>query len=660
MVSILLLPANCRRPAALPLAGRLSLVVLLAAIVWGCATSAATRRGREAEGQQDYDRAVVEYTNAVREHPEDTDARLGLERAKLRASQDHFARGRRLAATDKLDQALIEYEVAAELNPSNGDIDTELRTVRNQLRDKVAVSREGKTTLETLINRARELPPPGLDLPTDAKMPASLVFRDASSRDVFQTIARFANISLGFDAAFREAPVTVDLRGATLQDALNAVASQTRTFYRVTAQRTILVVPDTPAKRRDYEEEIVQTFPLSNADLKETQDLLRLVMDARRISPITSTNALTIKDTPENITAIGKVISAIDKARPEVIIDVELLEVDRSQLHEYGLQLASPNSPGINGLVTVPADGSSTATLQTLQNLTASDILLANLPTLYYRLLKSDTNTRTLANPQLRTADGNSAQARFGERVPIPVTTFAPIATGGLSQQPITSFQYENIGVNIDITPRMHHDDDVSLTLRVAVQSISGTGFGGLPTFGNREINTVIRLRDGETNMLAGLIRDEERKVLEGVPGLSDLPLVGRLFAHSKTEVDQTDIILTLTPHIVRVLEMTDEDLRAFRVGASAGPLVELPLSDAPQVPRLVEPTAPPPAATLPGTLAPTLPAPAPLQARLRDPRLSRRWRRASGAARPRGRIRARPSQVVRAGSRHPPRARRQ
>ena len=194
-------------------------------------------------------------------------------------------------------------------------------------------------------------------------------------------------------------------------------------------------------------------------------------------------------------------------------------------------------------------------------------MLLANLPRLYYRLLKTDSNTRTLANPQLRTAEGMPAQARFGERVPVPVTTFAPIATGGTPQQPITSFNYENIGVNIDITPRTHHDDDVTLTLKIAVQSISGAGFGGLPTFGNREINTVIRLKDGETNMLAGLIRDDERRVLNGVPGLSDIPVIGRMFAHNRLETTQTDIILTLTPHIIRVLDVKDADLRAFRVG---------------------------------------------------------------------------------------------
>jgi general secretion pathway protein D len=590
------------RPQPAPDRGRRRIAALLALTLFagGCAASSALHRGHEAENRQEYDFAVVEYANALRLRPDDTNVRLALERAKLRASQDHFNRGRRLAATGKFDQALVEFEAAAELNPSNGDVDQELRTTRNKLRMKIAVAREDKTELQTIIERARDLPPPGLDLPQGLKMPASLTFRDASSRDIFTTIARFANISLIFDPVFRDAPVSVDLRNATLEDALGTVAGATRTFFRVTAPKTIVVIPDTPAKRREYEEEVVRTFYLSNADLKETMDLLRMVLDARRISPTTATNALTIKDTPERIAAAARVLSAIDKARPEVIIDVELLEVNRTKLKEYGLQLASPSSSGQptgpNGSVSVAGDGNGVVSLQTLRNLTQSDILFAGLPALYYRLLKSDTNTRTLANPQLRTTDGSPAQARFGDQVPVPVTTFAPIATGGIAQQPITQFNYQNIGVNIDITPRTHHDDEVSLNLKIAVTNISGTGFGGLPTFGNREINTIIRLRDGETNMLAGLIRDDERQALSGIPGLSDIPLIGKMFAHTEKSTEQTDIILTLTPHIIRVLDLTEADLRPFRVGRDAlGPLTELPIPlEAPRPPEPPKPEDPP------------------------------------------------------------------
>jgi len=604
-------------------ASRLAAILALALALTGCATTASLRSGQQAEQAQDYDRAVAEYTAAFKKHPNDRTLQLVLDRAKLRAAQDHLARARRLEADNKPDQALVELQIAAELNPSSGDIDDALRKVREQLRTKIIVRGEGKTELETLIDRSQNLGPAGFDLPNDVRLPASLVFRDASVREVYTVIARFANLNIVFEPTFRDDRITIDLSNVTLDQALAAVSSATHNFYKVTAQRTVTIVPDTAAKRREYEEEVVRTFYLSNADLKETIDLLRIVVDARRIAPLTANNALTIKDTPERVAAAGRIIQAIDKARPEVVIDVELLEVNRTKLLEYGLQIASPGSPGINGSADINRDK---LTLENLMNLTQSDIILTNLPALYYRLLKSDSNTRTLANPQLRTSEGIAAQARFGEQVPVPVTTFAPIATGGVQQQPITSFQYQNIGVNIDITPRTHHDDDVSLALKVVVTSLSGTGFGGLPTFGNREITTAIRLRDGETNLLAGLIRDDERTVLDGVPGLSDLPVVGRLFAHNHKETTQTDVVLTLTPHIIRVLDLNQDDLRPFRVSNDANaPLIELPIIQAPPVtvpPPFIPPApggiqpAPPaqspgqqqPAQPIPGTLAPAPP----------------------------------------------------
>ncbi len=558
--------------------GAACVTLALAALLAGCASSQALRRAREAERRQDYDRAVAEYTRLVKQDPDNAEARLALQRTKLRAADAHFNRGRRFAAAGRLDEALIEFQIASELNPASADIDTALQETRNQARARIAVASEGRTALESLIERTRQMPSPGQELPAELKLPASLVFRDASSRDVFTAVARFADINVVFDPAFREAAVTIDLRDATLEQALGAVTASTRNFYRVTAPRTITIVPDTPAKRREYEEEVVRTFYLSNADLKETIDLLRMVVDLRRLAPITATNAISIKDTPERIEAAARLIGAIDKARPEVVIDVEVLEVDRTRLLEYGIQLASPgtsNPAGISGQADVNRED---LTLRDLRNLTQAGVFLRGVPALFYRLMKGDTSTRTLANPQLRAWDGASAQARFGERVPVPMTTFSPIATGGVAQQPITSFNYENIGVNIDITPRTHHNADVSLALKVEISSISGTGFGGLPTFGNRSVQTVIRLKDGETSILGGLIRDDERTVLEGVPGLSDVPVLGRLFARNRRERQETDIILTLTPHIVRVLDLTEDDLRPFRVGRDSGTaLLELP-----------------------------------------------------------------------------------
>ena len=591
---------------------RLAVAALVIGTLVSCASTGSIRVARDAELSQNYDVAVAEYTKLLRENPNSREARQGLERAKLRAAQDHFTAARRLASTGKLDEALVEYQLAAELNPANAEIARELQDTRTQLRAQVAVREDGKTRLESLIAQSLSAPLPGTDLPADAKLPDSVVFRDASARDVYSAIGKFTNLSVMFDPTFRDQPVSIDLRGQSLEQALNGLSLTTRNFWRVTSQRTITVVPDTAAKRREYEEEIVRTFYLSNADLKETIDMLRIVVDARRLSSITATNAITIKDTPERITAAGKIIAAIDKARPEVIIDVELLEVNRTHLHEYGLQLASPTQPGISGAAGINPEG---LNLRSLSNLTSADVLLTSLPSLYYRLLKTDSATRILANPQLRTTEGIAAQARFGERVPVPVTTFAPIAAGGVQTQPITSFNYEPIGVNIDITPRMHHDDAVSLALKVELSSISGKGFGDLPTFGSRQINTVIRLKDGETNMLAGLIRDEERTTVATIPGLGDIPVLGKLFSHNKKETQETDIILTLTPRIVRVLNLTEEDLQPFKVGRDGGaPVTDIAPLPMPLPTPLPIPGTKPPGGDQAPTLSPQFPtAPGPV-----------------------------------------------
>lgn len=593
-------------------------------------------RGLAAERAGDFDRAVVEYTSAIRQKPDNRGARMGLERVRMRASQDHFFRGRRLAAADRFEEAMVEFQLASELNPTDAAADAALKDTRQRLRTRVAVSRGGKTELQSLVERSRALAPPGLDLPNTGKLPDALVFSQAGSRAVFTALARFAGVNIVFDPAFRDTTISVDLRNSSLPDALASLTASTRTFYRVTAPRTITIVPDTPAKRREYEEAVVATFFLSNADIKEVIDLLRIVVDVRQISPITATNSISLKDTPERIEAAAKLIAAIDKARPEVVIDVELLEIDRSRLREYGLQIASPLPEGAEGSPTGLSgtiDANRTdLSLEGLRKLTAADIIVTGVPAIYYRLLKGDANTRTLANPQLRTAEGLPAQARFGEMVPVPVTTFAPIAQGGVNQQPITSFQYQNIGVNIDILPRTHHNDDVSLSLKVTLSSISGSGFGGLPTFGNREISTTIRLKDGETNMLAGLIRDEERTSMSGIAGLSDLPFIGRLFANNRKETTETDIVLTLTPHIVRVLDLSETDLRPFRLGRDlpgSAPPAELPNTPRDIVPRDRDPDLPPPAPVgtpvtgqpgppaFPQPLQPSGPFPQPLQGTL-------------------------------------------
>ena len=554
------------------------LLVLLTLMVSACATAGALRNGERAERERNYDQAVVIYTRALQERPRDRNLQLALERARLRAAQMHYAEGRRLERDARWAEALAEYQIAYDLNPGMADIERALRGAQEAMRADLAAAPEGLTPLEALIDNSFDAAPPGLDLPRDITLPDSVVFSSESSRAVFAALGQLTGFSIVFDAQFRDTPFSGDLRDMTFDTALAVVAASTGNFFRVTAPGTVTVIPDTPAKRREYEEEIIRTFYLSNADIAETIDLLRLVVDLRRLAPVTATNAISIKDTPERIDAAARLIQAIDKARAEVVIEVQLLEVDRQILRDYGLRFISSgeNSEiGAGESATRDIDTDAPATglglsVDDLRRVSGSNLFVANPSSMLLRLLQTNGNTRILANPQLRTSDGVAAEAHFGERVPVPVTTFTPFAAGGISQQPITSYNYEEIGVNILITPRVHHNDEVSLSLEVAISNIAGTGFGDLPQFGSRSITTRIRLRDGETNILAGLIRDEERETLEGIPGLSRIPVLGRLFGRTRTNTQETDIVLTLRPHIIRPLALDEHDLRPFRVGATA------------------------------------------------------------------------------------------
>jgi general secretion pathway protein D len=572
--------------------------VLVLAGLAGCATSGAFRAGEKAEGRQDYDRAVLEYSKAVQQDPNNVHYRKGLERARLRAAESHVLSARRLASRGMYKEALDEYRLALDLNPSSAALVSEMQ--------EAEIRRQGGTlglTIEEMKDRARERALPGLVLGPGAQEPLGLSFRNASLREAYQALGKTVGVNFVFDPEFRDQTINVDLKDVPFDQALNALSTVGKTFYRVVDSRIVQVVPDTPAKRREMEQQVVKTFFLSNADLKETIDLLRIVLGARRIAPLPGANAFTINDTPDKVAAAERIVDIVDKQRAEVMVDVEILEVNRTKLREYGIEITSGTTEGISGAIfpsttvtetTRDANGNPVTTTRPItlgdNPYKKSNLLITSLPGVIYRLLKSDTSTRLLANPQLRTAEGQTAQARFGDQIPVPVTTFSPIATGGISQQPITSFDYKNVGVNIDITPRVHHDNDVTLALKLEVssvaQSVGVAGVQNLPTFNSRQVTSVIRLRDGETNILAGLISDAERTSYSGLPGLASLPVLGKLFAHNRREIQETDIVMTLTPHILRKTKFSEEDLRSFSLGTETSPL----LFEVPGIPPITTP----------------------------------------------------------------------
>jgi general secretion pathway protein D len=552
---------------------------LLVVAALGCATSNAFKAGEKAERRQDYDRAVLEYSRALQANPQSREYRQSLDRARLRASEEHARAGRRYFARGNFKEALDELKLAFDLNPASSSLAGEISLV-----EAARLASAPPPTFEAMKEKSRERGLPGLVLDDAAREPLGLSFRSASLRETYQALGRSAGINFVFDPTFQDQTITLDLRDARFDQALTALSSVGRTFHRVLDSKVVMVVPDTQAKRREFEQQLVKTFYLSNADLKETIDLLRIVLGARRVAPLPGANALTLNDTPDKVAAAERIIGMIDKQRAEVIVEVEILEVNRTRLKEYGIEIASRIGEGVAGAIfprdTVPErDAQGQLTFRdrpiTLDDkpYAAGNLLVTSLPGVVYRLLRTDTSTRLLANPQLRTSEGLTAQARFGDQVPVPVTVFSPIATGGTAQQPITSFDYKNVGVNIDITPRVHHDGDVTLSLKLEISSV-GPLFQNLPTFNSRTVTSVIRLHDGETNILAGLISDNERKSITGLPGLANIPVLGRLFSRNHDEIQETDIVMTLTPHIVRRPAFTEEDLRSFSVGGDSSPML--------------------------------------------------------------------------------------
>ncbi len=577
------------------------LVLALALVVSACASSNAFRRGERAEHRREYDRAVIEYAHALKLSPDNEEYRQALERARRRAAEAHAASARLFSTRGQHKEASDEIRLALDLVPDSPTYLEEMRLIEERRQAGIP-----PLTMQQVKERARERALPGLALGPEAREPLGLSFRNASLQEAYLALGKVAGVNFVFDPAFQDQSITVDLSDVPFEQALSALASAGRTFHRVTDARVITVVPDTAAKRREYEQQIVKTFFLSNADLKETIDLLRIVLGARRVAPLPGANALTINDAPDKVAAAERIIDVLDKERAEVLVQVEILEVNRTRLKEYGIEITSAVQ-GVEGVLgAIFPDPTKKFTLED-NPYSQENLVISQLPGVIYRLLKTDSATRVLANPQLRTTEGETAQARFGDQVPVPVTVFTPIAQGGVAQQPVTSFEYKSVGVNIDITPRVHHDSDVSLSLKLEVSSL-GPLFQNNPTFRSRNVNSLLRLRDGETTILAGLIQEEERTSSVGLPGLGDVPILGKIFSRNRREAVETDIVMTLTPHVVRRASISEEDLRSFSLGGEASPL----LFEVPGIPPIVPAPSKPAEPLRPEPIRPPAPSPTP------------------------------------------------
>jgi general secretion pathway protein D len=558
---------------------RLLVPVLLAALAVGCAANASFRKAESAEVAGNWDEAVLRYLEALDNDPGNIKYRAALLRAKIKASQAHFDKGKQFEKANVLERALVEYQQATQLDPTNQYAAAQLEHVRRGLIAK----RENRPndTIEKMKERTRGTRPQPPLLNPRSTQPISLEFpQPVSIFQIYRALAQAFGINVLFDPNLKDQEIAIDLKDVTAQAALETLMHAAGHFYKVIDEHTILIAADTPQNRRTYEDLVIQTFFLSNSEVKDMTTILRSLIDAKKIATNDQLNAIILRDTADKVKVAEKIIETNDKSKAEVVVDVELLQINTNRMTDLGLALSqySIGQTLDTGNATTTGSGSTATT--TGGGLRVSDIPYLNqsnwvlsVPNIVYNFAKQVGEAQLLAKPQLRITEGQKANLVIGDKIPIPLTTFNTSNTIGGTIVPITSFQYQDVGIKIEIEPRVHHNQEVTLKVKIEVSNLgSNVTFNNQtqPTISTRTFDTTIRLQDGETNLLAGLLRTDDSKNDQGIPGLSDLPLIGRLFSNKTHTSSHTDVILTLTPHIIRQAEITEEDLLPIWVGTEA------------------------------------------------------------------------------------------
>ncbi|MBD3414340.1 MAG: hypothetical protein GF421_07925 [Candidatus Aminicenantes bacterium] len=525
------------------------ILALCLMICWGCATfSQHYKDGTQAEMAKNWDEAIQYYERALLENPNNSVYRLALFRAQVLARNSHLSQARQLAAQGNKEKALKEYQNALSYDPENRMILDEARRLsQEQVQKEEWVAENMK-------------PPVELDVKKE-KIALKFV-QEADLRSIFKALGKHAHINILFDPGFRDMSLSIDLQDMTFIQAMNTLCLSSQNFFRVVDENTVLIVPDTPQNREKYDLVALKTFYLSNVKVKDIQtplmQMLRRLAQVPKISIDETLNSITIKDNPEVLETAEKLIRLWDKPKGEVMIDLEIMEVSRKKMKNLGLSL---DSYGVSGLYGTSGEEESTGWINVDEiDFSNTENYHISLPVGTLRFLESDVDTKIISQPRLRGIEGEKIEYIVGDEVPIPRTTFSPIAVGGVSQQPITSFDYKNVGIEIYITPEIHFEQEITLEMEVKIKSLGGSGYGDLPIITTREVKNIIRLREGETNLLAGLLKDEERKTLKGIAGLKQIPVLGGLFSNTDQTIQQTDVVMTLTPYIIRSIPLKQED----------------------------------------------------------------------------------------------------
>jgi general secretion pathway protein D len=589
----------------------------------GCAARSAYRQGQNEARKGNWDLAVARLTAALQKDPENIDYKIALENARAQAARFHHAEARKHLAADELEKAVEELEIATKYDPGQRLAQDDLIRVQ----DKIRAREEEKKRLsefEAMKSRVQAARVPVPVLSPRSPVPVAIKFTETSLEKILDTLGKLSGVNILFDEGYRDKKYTVNLTGVTFQEALDQITFVNRLFYKVLDQNTLIIVPESPQKRRTYDDFLLRTFYLQNADVNETLNQVKTLAGITKATANKDLGAITVIATPDKVALAERIVEANDKPKGEIMAEIQILEVDRTKVKDYGIRLsnyevsATFSPTGASG--EVDSSGFTHVRAQLLSSLNLADFVVNVPSTLFAKFLQTDTNARILAAPRLRAAEGKKTALKIGQEVPVPVTTFTATATGGTGTfAPATSFQYRNVGVNLELTPKVNASGDIALELTAefsilgANADVAGTT---LPTFLTRSVNGILRLRDGETSLIGGLVQGRETTTMSGIIGLQSVPILNRIFTSTVKNIDDLEIVISITPHLVRAPRVSEEDLRSTYVGTEETvkvPSVRPPLFGTPEpapgpAPRGAPRPAPAPPAPLeaPPTAAPS------------------------------------------------------
>ena len=611
-------------------AGLLVAVVLLLA---GCPKGNADfKAGKKAEALQDYDTALVHYERALKSDPLNAEYRLKASRLRFEAAQAHVDAGQKLREKGDLQMALVEFQKAAAIDPSSAVATQEVQATMELL----SAPAPGGTAGAGSSAKGAAEKPPLMEAPPElmplSREPINLKITN-DARIVFETIGKLAGITVVFDPEYQSRRITAELTNVTVENALDVASLLSKAFWKPISGNIIFVTSESVQKRKDYEEYVVKTFYLNNTiapqDLTEIVNALRQILDLRKVQPVNALNAIVIRDTLDKIRVAEKIIADIDKAKPEVIIQVAVLQARRDRARDLGILPGTssvltftPRNPTGSGTDTDTANNQ--LRLNELQRLSSADWSLT-LPGASLTALMTDSTTKIIQNPQIRIVDGQLATLNIGDRVPIATGSFqsglggTAVGTGGgagfINPLVNTQFQYLDVGVNVKITPRIHSDREISMKVSIDVSSVAGrVNIGGIeqPIISQRKIEHDIRLQEGEVNVLGGMVEQSQTKSVSGWPGLAKIPFLRYFFSSENVDSVESEVLLVITPRIVRLPEIRAENLRGLATGTETNVRIR-PEGNGP-VPQAPAPVPQAPAApgTAPGAGTPPATTPAP------------------------------------------------